>query len=195
LIALRVLRALAPFAACILAACAVAPPASEPGVRSWAGRFSLIATGPAKVDSWSGRYALQLRAGLATLDLSSPLGATLARCHWGGSAGAPARIEVPDGAGLRTEVGHDPQELTQRILGWPLPLARLPDWIDGRPGGETPVEWKTREAALQEFSQDGWSVHIERAAAGAAPRRMDLVRDPALPDQPRVRLRVLPDAS
>jgi outer membrane lipoprotein LolB len=176
-------------AAAILASCAA--PAPGPGAGAYLGRFSLQASTGTKSDAWSGRYTLQVQAGIATLDLTSPIGATLARCEWGG---ALARISVPAAGGLRTELGPDPQELSQRILGWPLPLAMLADWIEGRPGAGAPYGVRVDEDTVQEFSQGGWSVRAERETRQAPPRRLELSREPADPSEPRVRVRVLPDA-
>jgi len=183
-----------------LAACAGPAPAAAPGPAAGiaavpgaplAGRFSLVAASGVRHEAWSGRYAFRDEGGLRQVDLASPLGATLARCEWGPRG---ARLSVPEGAGLRTEEGPDAQALALRLLGWPLPIELLPDWMAGRPGSGVPAQAATQDGSVDSFTQAGWTVKVERPAPGANPVRIELDRIPRGEDDPlRIRLRILPD--
>src|SRR5258708_15459472 len=78
----------------------------------------------------NGRFLMTVNESGVTLDLSTPLGTTVARVE-NGPAGA--RVTVPSGAGLRTEQGADPDALSFQVLGWQLPVSGIPDWIEGPP--------------------------------------------------------------
>ena len=57
-----------------------------------------------------------------------------------------------------------PEEVMQAQLGWRLPLAALPHWIQGRPAPARPVqarEWDA-QGRLTAFRQLGWKVHCDR---------------------------------
>jgi outer membrane biogenesis lipoprotein LolB len=211
------LGAVLALAGCAAPATPPGPPAAVPGAtgdsRIWSGRFSLITAQDGQTGSWSGRYALTRALAtdppsgnaLATeppagetrpadrwsLELYSPLGSLLARCEWGPGE---ARITVPVAGGLHTESGTDAQALAYSLLGWPLPLSRFPDWIEGRPSPGVPFSWGERSALATAFSQDGWTVRAEHPAGSPDPHRLDFQYEPA-PDAgatPRLRLRLLP---
>lgn len=137
----------------VLAGCATPPPRAA-GVLG--GRLSV------QVEASPAQAARQLSAGFelrgdatrGELDLSSPLGAVMARARW-----------QPGGAELVTTEGTsafaDLAELSTRTFGEPLPLAALFDWLRGRPWGEAP------SAALPAgtgFEQLGWQVETGRLA-------------------------------
>jgi outer membrane lipoprotein LolB len=184
----------------LLAACASLPPPAPPAGAAavLAGRFSLAVThtpGGAleKRENWTGRFSLVTGAAGQSLDLSSPLGATLARIESGPDG---ASLSVPEGGGVRTERGSDVQALSERVLGWSLPLAGLPDWVAGRPVSGRPfrvLEGDDGDAAgPTRFAQDDWTVVVARAAGGAA-RRVQIER-PAQGESPQIELRVVLDA-
>lgn len=102
----------------------------------------------------SAGFELRGDATRGELDLSSPLGAVMARARWqpGG-----AELVTPEG----TSAFADLAELSTRTFGEPLPLAALFDWLRGRPWGEAP------SAALPAgtgFEQLGWQVETGRLA-------------------------------
>jgi len=172
-------RLLGAAALALLGACSAPAPRVPPvaGERAWAGRFSLVLRSGDRSQAWSGRFALLDSAQQSSIELYSPLGATLARCEWGAWG---ARIRVAGGDGPREERGEDPQELALRLLGWPLPLAQLPSWIQGRPApGREAQGAKGGEGDESSFDQDGWTVHAHPGAPGGGPARIEIARAPA----------------
>jgi outer membrane biogenesis lipoprotein LolB len=161
----------------VLGGCAIAPPAAVPepsapaapqAVREWAGRFSVIAQSSvpgSNQDAGAGRFVLVSRPApggrTLDLDLASPFGQTLATGR-----------RAPDGASTmtladgRTIEAPSLDALLERALGWPLPIERLPAWLDDR--FETVLE---RDAAGRpRLAQDsGWRIERE-------PRRWALQR-------------------
>lgn len=173
-------------------ACAVLPP--PPPGHHYAGRFSLAVThgsadAPARREAWAGRFALEVGAQALALDLISPLGSTIARFE---TDPHEARLLVPDNGTVRVEHGTDAQALAEQVLGWSLPMAGMPDWVEGRPAPGRPFQTLERQGDAQRFVQDGWSVSIAPPVAGGAGRRLQMDR-PGTAAAPAVALRVILD--
>lgn len=92
------------------------------------------------------------------LDLQSPLGSTLARLT---VSAAGATLETPDAPTQRAVSG---EELLAGVLGAPVPLDVLEDWIDGRVLNEDKVTNVKRDAQgrIVSFNQSGWLVSFDR---------------------------------
>jgi outer membrane lipoprotein LolB len=189
-------------AAAALAGCQSLPPPAAPaaGALHQAGRFSLSVipaeTGGAdQREAWSGRFALDRRGATLSLDLVSPLGATLARFE---SEPGEARLLTPQGGSVRVERGPDLQSLSERVLGWSLPLAGLPDWIDGHPAAGRPYQVAPEAAQTAQgpdhFEQDGWDVRVQWPQGEHAGLRLQMSRA-AQAQAPEVALRVVLDAA
>jgi hypothetical protein len=160
-------------AALATAGCAVAPPvptrmSSEASVREWNGRFSVVmeaALPGGNQDTIAGRFALSARGapGARALDLElvSPFGQTVATGRR--ESDGRAMLTLSDGRTLRAA---SLDALLEQALGWPLPIERLPDWLDDR--FETVV---TRDAAgrVATAEDSGWRIERE-------PRRWTLRR-------------------
>ena len=153
----------ASFAAAVLAGCATprtAQPIAAQGVAAWSGRFAATWTDPAdrsREDRAAGRFWLQTQGGRTELEIYSPFGQTVARA---GADASNAWLETPDG---RRYEAHDPQALTEQVLGWRIPVQRLPHWLRGElaaPPGSPTVD-------------TGWAVVSDRAP-GEAPGRLSL---------------------
>jgi outer membrane lipoprotein LolB len=98
--------------------------------------------------------------------------------------GAVARIER-DGNGV-TLTGSDgdqhraadAESLTERVLGFRLPLEGLSDWVRARPAaGQSAVAQYDLSGRLASLEQSGWRIEYldyESAHAGAMPTRMRL---------------------
>lgn len=179
-------------AACLvvtLVACTSLPPPAA--LHTTTGRFALNATGTrpdgrALRESMSGRFTLSVSNDSTTLDLASPLGNTLARLQ---SDGHGAVLTVPEDGGLRSVRNSNPEALAEEVLGFPLPLAGLPWWIQGKPAPERPV----RVQGINHFEQDGWRIEIEeRFERSSAPRRLTLLRH-AADTSPAISLRIVLD--
>jgi outer membrane lipoprotein LolB len=178
-------------AACLLAAlaagCATLP-AGAPGA-SYSGRFSLVVDGVDRHETASGRFALNVGPADVTLDLSTPLGTTVARVQSGPQG---ARLTVPSAGGLRTAQGPDPDALSLQVLGWTLPVSGIGDWIQGRPAAGRPYRLEPGEAGAARLEQDGWTIRYDARAPDGRIRRLDLSR-PQQGDAPAVSLRVVLD--
>ncbi len=180
----------------LLFACTTLPPPAA--LHTTTGRFALSAegiraTGAPVRESLSGRFTLSQTADTTTLDLSSPLGNTLARLQ---SDPSGAQLQVPESGGLRVIHNANAEALAEEVLGFALPLAGLPWWIKGQPIPERPAQLSQlqREGALiTHIDQDGWGIHIDqRFDNSATPRRLTLVR-PASTMSPAITLRIVLD--
>ncbi|MEG0821473.1 MAG: outer membrane lipoprotein LolB [Burkholderiaceae bacterium] len=177
--------ALAAAAAFLLAACATAPrPTAE---QSWAGRFSVTATLGDWRDSVSGRFLLERSPGFLALDLSTPVGGTVARIEID-AAGARAR-----GVQIAETRGPDAEALTQQLLGFGLPVRGLPDWIEGRPMPDRIATIEPQGGPIERIEQDGWRISILERSATGTPRRL-LMERAELDGAPAVKLQLVLDA-
>jgi outer membrane biogenesis lipoprotein LolB len=161
-----------------LGGCAVAPPAPPPAapvaidaVREWAGRFSVISrpdTPEANQEAGAGRFVLVSRPApggrTLELDVVTPFGQTIATGR-----------RAPDGSATMTLADGRRIEapsldaLLERALGWPLPVERLPAWLDDR--FETVLE-RDIEGRPRLAQDSGWRIERE-------PRRWALQRSHA----------------
>ena len=205
--------------ALLLSACSSLPPApmqADGATSNYAGRFSLAVTSSEpgveeRREAWSGRFWLAVRAQTLSLDLVSPLGATIARFE---TDPEEARLLVPANGGVRVEHGTDAQSLSERVLGWSLPIAGMPDWIAGHPASGRPFRALPAAASADadpgaeavpsaadvrpgatpdRFEQDGWAVTVERPVGERTGLRLQMDRA-ARDHSPAVALRVVLDA-
>jgi outer membrane lipoprotein LolB len=80
-----------------------------------------------------------------------------------------------------THTAHDAEMLTQRLLGWELPLSGLRHWLTAAPApaGGFRAE-RDGEGRMAVLHQHGWTIRYARyasTAADALPLRMDLRRE------------------
>jgi outer membrane lipoprotein LolB len=139
-----------------LAGCAsVAPPAGEPP--PLAGRLAVTVAAQTGTSARSGstQFELHGNADRGRLVLTSPLGTTLARASW-----QPGAAEADLGGG-RIERHASLDALAQSLLGEPLPLAPLVEWLHGRPWSAAPHTPRPGG-----FEQLGWLVDTTRRADG-----------------------------
>jgi outer membrane lipoprotein LolB len=138
-----------------LAGCAsVAPPAGEPP--PLVGRLAVTVAAQAGSPARSASTQFELHGGAerGRLILTSPLGTTLARASW-----QPGAAEADTGRGVERHANLD--ALAQSLLGEPLPLAALVEWLHGRPWGGAP-----QTATQVGFAQLGWDIDTSRRADG-----------------------------
>ena len=142
--------------AVLLAACASAPPPSMRTTAdaadtpfSIAGRIS-ARRGDAGV---AGAFTWTHDAAHDAIDLSTPLGQTLAKLE-GGATGVEVRL--PDG---RTQTAATWRELTERAFGVTIPVDGMSAWVRGVPRAAEPFtierDARGRPALLR---QQGWEV-------------------------------------
>lgn len=105
--------------------CTTVPQARPEGsVDFWSGRLALqVDTTPPQ--RWSAAFELQGGADQGALRLLSPLGATVASAEW-------TRAQVWLQQGDERRHFTDMEQLTQELLGAPLPIQTLVDWLRGR---------------------------------------------------------------
>lgn len=169
----------------VLAACATVP--EVPPERSYTGRFSAVATQGDKRDAVSGRFSVEVRGERRSVDLATPLGTTVARVEIG-----------PDGAratgpGMQDVHGPDADALTERLLGWRLPVSGLADWIEGRPAPGRPARVEREGDRPLLIEQDGWIVRLAETFEGSNRPRVIVLERPAAPLAPGVVLRLIVD--
>lgn len=152
-------RLLAPLLSmALLAGCASLPP-SDPSAASISGRLAVQVAQPVDSDaeprSMSAAFELRGDARLGELSLSGPLGNTLAQARW-----HDGEAELLTTDGTRKFASLD--AMSQQMLGEPLPLAALIDWLRGRPWPAAPSQ-----ANDLGFQQLGWQIDLRRYADGA----------------------------
>jgi Outer membrane lipoprotein involved in outer membrane biogenesis len=140
--------------AVLLAGCAQAPRASA--LEALAGRLAVqveaFNNSPAR--SFSAAFELQGTAERGSLQLTSPLGTVLARAQW---LPGEARLQTSQGETL----GASLDALSERLLGEPMPLAALIEWLHGRPWAGAPVQ-----QLPDGFEQMGWRIDLSRFSEG-----------------------------
>lgn len=142
-----------------MAGCASPRTAPTASGESLSGRLSVRvdATPTAPAQSVSGSFELLGTPQAGQLNLTSPLGTQVAQARWDGSR-----------ATLRTSEGEttydDLDQLTRDMLGQPMPVAALFDWLRARPWpGATS---QARADGQPGFVQMGWDIDLTRHSEG-----------------------------
>jgi outer membrane lipoprotein LolB len=100
--------------------------------------------------------------------ISTPLGQGVARIVREGDA---VQLTTAEGKEYRAP---DAESLTERVLGFRLPLEGLADWIQGRATPDMPVRVeKSPDGRLRSLEQRGWKVEYQEYD-GQRPSRMRL---------------------
>ncbi len=171
-------------AALLVSACASAPRlAGSPTLLEYSGRFSVswrTDVGDSTTQRSAGRFLLRVDGPRSELEVSSPLGQTLAVANV-----APGAASLVTANGARFDAA-DAQALTEQAFGWPAPLAQLPQWLSGAsrgagvPAGSPAPDGRgtagtTNPPAMQatRFVDSNWQVSIEAWQKGA-PKRLVL---------------------
>jgi outer membrane lipoprotein LolB len=169
--AFRTLSTRAAFAACIVAligGCA-SPAFTLPGKDvqfELSGRIAMKYRDEAGSGNIAWRHALESDE----LLLTSPIGQGIARIV---RDGKQVVLRTQDGQELKAE---DAEALTERALGFRIPLAGLADWVRGRAGAAPAplLVKKDAQGRLAELQQAGWTIEYQEYA-GALPSRLRLV--------------------
>jgi outer membrane lipoprotein LolB len=130
----------------LLSACATPRPVALPGEEVWSGRLSLnVDSTPPQ--SFSSAFDLRGAPAAGELQLSSPLGNTLATVVW-----TPQSAELRQGGQVTRRGSLD--ELTTELSGTAVPVAALFGWLRGIQG-DVP----------------GWQADLSRQAEGRVTAR------------------------
>lgn len=128
-----------------------------------------------KRDAVQGGFSWLDQGRRLVLDLRNPMGSTLARVQVDASGALLVRSN-----GEREHAPH-PDALVEQVLGSPVPVAGLRDWLHGRtggaPGDATGLQ-RDSEGRLSSFNQDGWRVQLSRYD-GLGPRLLQMNRNEA----------------
>ena len=121
----------------------------------------------------SGRITWQHDAAGDELLFSTPLGQGVARI-----------VRRNDLVSLTTSdqkvyQANDVETLTEKVLGWRLPLAGLPDWVRGRAAAGAPAQTRLDGSQrLAELRQSGWLVEfLDYKSADGPPALLRLSRE------------------
>jgi len=159
-----------------LVACA-SPPTMQgqvEGAFERAGRFAVhVENRHGEPDAVQGGFAWRDTGKVLWLDLANPLGSTL------------ARVEVRPGQAVltrsngETEAAPNPDALVAQVLGSPIPVSGLRDWLRGQPGRNVGAIAETdSQGRATRFEQQGWQVNLSRYDE-LGPRLLQLKRSEA----------------
>lgn len=113
------------------------------------------------------------KASMDEVLLLGPLGQTAARVYRDGYG---ATLEN----GSQRYQADDAATLMEKVLGWQLPLAGLPDWVLARPQPGSPAQIENDPAGrVARLRQSGWDVQYHRYADDtpeSLPTRLQLER-------------------
>ena len=131
---------------------AVVPPAPEGFVLR--GKLAVVEG----EQSVSARFLWRQTGAAFTIDLWGPFGQGQLRLESDGR-----ELILRNAAGAVLTRGA-PEEVMRAELGWSLPLAVLPEWVQGRPHSGDPVADQVKDAdgRLESFRQLDWTVALGR---------------------------------
>ena len=138
------------------------------------GRFAVSAETPGEpLQAAQGGFAWQDAGRVLTVDLATPMGATLARVV---VQPGHARLTPAEGDEIHAATADD---LLEQVLGTPVPVAQLRHWLRGRLGPEPADDvQRDEESRPLRFRQHGWAVTLSRYDA-QGPQLLRLQRSDA----------------
>jgi outer membrane lipoprotein LolB len=107
------------------------------------------------------------------VELANPLGQTIATI-----AVAPGEATLNDGRNPPRSA-PDVDTLSAQVLGWPLPVSGLRDWLQGYAVGEKGERFAASPARNKVVTRDGWQLEFVSWQEGSTPpkpRRIDARR-------------------
>lgn len=155
------MRRAAPIALCLAVAGCATPQRIASGPETAAfdrtGRFAVsVSHASGKQDAVQGGFAWHDAGEQLRLDLANPMGSTLARVDV-----TPGSAVLTRSDGSQERASH-PDELVDLVLGSPIPVRGLRDWLRGQTG-PAPVQDLQKEAGhISAFVQQGWRVRLSR---------------------------------
>jgi outer membrane lipoprotein LolB len=119
-------------------------------------------------EAFTGNLLWRHASGGDEMMINTPMGQGVARIVRDGEAVVLTTAEP------RQYRAVDVESLTERVLGFRLPLLGLADWVRGRPMPGKPARTEhAAEGRLRALEQDGWSVEYLEYAGGR-PSRLKL---------------------
>ena len=108
-------------------------------------------------DAFTGNVHWRHAGGGDEMLISTPLGQGVARIVREGEA---VQLTTADGKEFHAP---DSESLTERTLGFRLPLEGLADWVRGQPSPDSPARLdKGPDGKLQSLEQRGWKVDYQQ---------------------------------
>jgi outer membrane lipoprotein LolB len=163
----------------LLSGCASAPPAHQPLVRpAQAELLPFVLNGRIAVKHDEERTSASLhwthRPAEDEIFLFAPLGQTVARINRDAQG---VTLDASD----KQYAAENTEDLTQKVLGWRLPLEGMLYWVLALPvpDGKASVEHDAG-GQVSVIKQDGWEIHYTRYAAqtpDSLPLRLTLQRE------------------
>ncbi len=139
-------------------------------------------------ESFSARFLWRQQGSDFSIDLWGPFGQGRVRLM-----GNAREMTLLDGDGSVITRGEH-EAVMRSNLGWSLPLGVLPDWVQGRPASDLPVQLQTHDdtGRLTAFRQLDWQVELDRfrEAGDQRPARLLPYRVTAQRGAYRVRLAI-----
>ncbi|HYP69067.1 MAG TPA: lipoprotein insertase outer membrane protein LolB [Thiobacillaceae bacterium] len=119
---------------------------------------------------FSGLFQWVSRDGVDDILLSDPLGQGVAKIV---RTGRETTLQLPDG---RTRSAPDADALTEKLLGFSLPLGGMSYWITARPDPGRPHQLtRDGKGRVERIAQDGWKIDYLSYADGR-PRKLFITR-------------------
>jgi outer membrane lipoprotein LolB len=155
----------------LLSACAhVPPPLEKPELKnaiSLSGRVSVHQ----EKENFSGQFQWVSSNGRDDILLSDPLGQGVARII---RDEQEATLQLPDG---RKQSAPDADALTEKLLGFRLPVAGMSYWISARPDPSQPSQLIRNESGqVTRINQDGWKIDY-LSYADERPKKLLITRE------------------
>ncbi|WP_338770006.1 outer membrane lipoprotein LolB [Massilia sp. METH4] len=169
--------------AALLAGCATTSPtpgstatvAPYADTAEFAGRLSVNYLRSGKQESISGKFTWRQLAGRTDVALISPLGQTIATI-----AVTPGEATLKEGTNPPRSAA-DVDTLSAQVLGWPLPVSGLRDWLQGYAVGADGKRFAASPAQPKVTTRDGWALEFVAWQDGVTPpkpRRINASRGP-----------------
>jgi outer membrane lipoprotein LolB len=121
-----------------------------------------------------GNFEWMQKPGQVDVSLSSQLGTTMAKISV-----TPQQATLTQ-AGQPPVVAEDIDKLTQRALGWSLPVSGLREWMQGYATDANGKQFAASPANNTVTTKDGWILRFvswqDEKAAHPVPKRIDAVR-------------------
>lgn len=163
-------------AAALLGACASTPTGPIPPLPAYRetaeinGKINVNYRKNGNAESLSGRFNWQQQPGKIDVELTSPLGQTVAKIQVTPTQATLMQSDqVP-----RTAASID--ALTAQALGWQLPVAGMKDWLQGYATDAQGQRFSAGPASDSVVTNDGWKLRFVSWREDGSPRRIDAQR-------------------